>query len=249
MRRPVIGISGNLIPIENDGVFTGNLRQYIHTDYTSSVERAGGTPLLLPVSDDPEVIRAHAQLCDGIILSGGADVDPILYGEEGIQGQGYSMREIDVYDMELFRAALKQRKPVLGICKGLQIINICFGGTLYQDIPSHREHCIKHTQNTERYQGTHKIRIKEDSVLHGLLPDDTFVNSWHHQAVKDVAPKLTVTAVASDGVVEAAEYMEEGQFIMGVQWHPEMMASCGNAEQLGIFKELVRRCSQGESEQ
>ena len=175
MRRPVIGISGNLTPIENDGVFTGNLRQYIHTDYTSSVERAGGIPLLLPVSSDPEVIRSHARLCDGIILSGGADVDPFLYGEEG-------------------------------------------------------------------YQGTHRIRIKEDSVLAGILPDGTFVNSWHHQAVKDVSPRLTVTAVASDGIVEAAEYMEEDQYVMGVQWHPEMMASCGSEEQLGIFKKLIEQC-------
>lgn len=241
MRRPVIGISGNLTPIENDGVFTGNLRQYIHTDYTSSVEKAGGIPLLLPVSADPDVIRAHAALCDAIILSGGADVDPVLYGEEGIQGQGYSMREIDTYDLRLLKEALRCKKPVLGICKGMQIINICFGGTLYQDIPSQRERCIKHTQNTERYNGTHRIRIRDDSLLAEILPDGTFVNSWHHQAVKAVPGQLTVTATASDGIVEALEYMEDGQFILGVQWHPEMMASCGNEEQLGIFRELVKR--------
>ena len=240
MRRPVIGISGNLIPIENDGVFTGNLRQYIHTDYTSSVERAGGTPLLLPVSDDPEVIRAHAQLCDGIILSGGADVDPILYGEEGIQGQGYSMREIDVYDMELFRAALKQKKPVLGICKGLQALNVALGGTLYQDIGKESSSTLCHLQSAPRQYPSHNVSIREGSMLSSIIGSTMMVNSFHHQAVKDLAAGLSVAATSSDGLVEAVEM--EGHPVLAVQWHPEMMAAAGDEGMLKIFKHFIDAC-------
>lgn len=190
--------------------------------YINAIQRAGGTPLLLPVTNNPEVIQQMVEHIDVLVLTGGEDVDPLQgYGEEPIPGMGGIVPIRDFFDIQLARAAVKRGIPVLGICRGEQVLNVAFGGTLYQDIPSQvkTKKPVKHNQDAPSAYGTHSIVVSKGSVLHQVMGADTLrVNSFHHQAVKDVAPGFTVTARAADGVVECIEMNPR---VLGVQFHPE----------------------------
>jgi putative glutamine amidotransferase len=221
MIKPLIGISGNIL-ITQSGMFPGMERAFVNCDYVNSVIAGGGSPVILPVINDDEAIEAQMRNVDGLILSGGYDVDPLLYGEEPTQKQDFIYPEIDDHDIKLINAAFKMNKPILGICKGIQVLNVAFGGTLYQDL-SHIEDCfIKHSQNSKRDMPGHTIEILKDTKLHKILGDSTRVNSFHHQAVKEIAPNFVANAWSKDGVVEGIE-MQGDRFVLGVQWHPEGM--------------------------
>lgn len=220
--KPTIGISGGHL-IDKGGRFPGYKRSYVNDNYVQSVVAAGGVPYIIPVNDEEDVIREQVSLVDGLILSGGDDVFPPFYGEEPLEKLGGVFPERDTFDSRLIKFAVEQHKPIFCICRGIQILNATFGGTLYQDL-SYIENCqIKHDQFSRSDLATHTVSISAGSHLHKVFGDSALVNSFHHQALKDVAPGFRVVAVAKDGVIEAIE-KEGDDYVVAVQWHPEMLA-------------------------
>ena len=236
--KPIIGISGSLLSIKSDDEFCGYERAYVNDDYVLSVTRAGGIPYIMPIVDDEEDIKVQVSHVDGVILSGGYDIDPFYWNEE----IHYKLERIfprrDEYELKLIKYALEMKKPILGICRGLQILNVYFGGTLYQDL-SLIENCyIKHNQSAKPYETTHTFITKEGSVIRDILGEKIRVNSYHHLAIKDLGSNLKATGYSEDDIIESIEYMENGNFVLGVQFHPEMMHAHHNFA-LNIFKRLI----------
>lgn len=222
MKRPVIGISGNRM-LDTENGFIGRPRSYVSDDYIRSVISAGGIPLILPIVSEEAVVRAQAELIDGLILSGGQDIQPHLWGEEPHRDIEELLPPRDDFDMLLIQYMTLLKKPILGICRGEQILNAVHGGTLYQDL-SHKEECyIKHRQQCSADIATHQIEVYKGSWLYEVLGERTWVNSYHHQAVKEVGKGFKVSAVSKDGVIEAIEKIDES-WIVGVQWHPEILS-------------------------
>lgn len=238
MSKPVIGISGSEI-IDNSGDFPGYRRSYVNEDYVDSVIKNGGIPFIIPFSENDEVIKMQLDNVQGLILSGGHDVDPLLYGEQPMQKIGTTWPARDHFDMLLLKLAEQKRIPVLGICRGAQIINVAHGGSLYQDLSYRKEFTLKHEQGTTPDLPTHGMHVEQDSKLAKILgKTDFLVNSFHHQVIKDVAPDLHVSAIAADGVVEGLE--SDNGLVMAVQWHPEMLHNNPKAEFMNnLFKFVV----------
>ncbi len=236
MKKPIIGISGSLI-IDEGGMFPGYERAYVNNDYVQSVVRAGGIPYVIPLVYDDEVIKAQIEHIDGLIMSGGHDVNPMLYEEEPCKELGEILPKRDKFDMLLIKNALELKKPILGICRGEQILNVANGGSLYQDLKFIEGSYIKHNQGRLPYYPTHTITIKQDSKLYSILGEEVLVNSFHHLAVKTVAPGFKAVAHSKDGVIEAIE--KNGDlFVVGVQWHPEMLSASYETMQK-LFTKLI----------
>ncbi len=233
-----IGIIGNLL-YDQGGNFPGYARSYVNEDYVESVLRAGGVPVILPVNTDEEVIQAQLEGLDALVFSGGYDVNPQLFGEEPHRLLGQICDERDAFDIFLFKAAMEQKLPILAICRGLQLINVACGGTLYQDCSEQENSYIQHDQVHTPDHVCHTVNITPDSALHEIFGDSTFVNSFHHMAVKDPAPDLRVTAVAPDGIIEGLESTTD-QFILAVQWHPEMLYR-KYGKMLDLFRLLIEK--------
>ena len=199
------------------------------TNYTDAIAKAGGIPVVLPIIDDPALAESLLAKVDGIVFSGGPDLDPVEYGEE-ILNETVSIDAVrDRSDLLLARAALASGKPVLAICRGEQLMNVVLGGSLYQDLPAQVEGVLPHSDTT------HMIGVEKGSVLFDLFGSDSLmVNTFHHQAVKDVAPGSRVTARSSDGVVEAYENAN----VLAVQFHPERMFQA-DPSWLALFRYLV----------
>jgi len=237
MKKPVIGISGSITILEN-GRFPGYRRTYVNEDYVKSVILAGGVPLLLPLTTDPEIIKGYLDLIDGLVLSGGHDVSPLAYGEQPLQKLGHTLPERDVFDRLLIEAALEKELPLLGICRGMQMLNVALGGTLYQDLDYVPDCQLKHDQYHDPSLATHEVSVETSSKLFGIMGDKRVkTNSFHHLAVKDLGNGLVITARADDGVVEAIEH-NDYPFVLGVQWHPEMMAST-DVKMKSLFEALM----------
>ncbi|MBU3195894.1 gamma-glutamyl-gamma-aminobutyrate hydrolase family protein [Clostridium algidicarnis] len=238
-RKARIGISGSII-VDEGGMFPGYERAYVNDDYIKSVIKAGGIPVIIPLIKDENDIKEQLEMVDGIIISGGHDVNPLLYGEEPSQKLGGILPKRDDFDINLINLAMEAKKPILGICRGHQLLNVVNGGSLYQDL-SFIEGCyIKHNQASLSNIPTHTIKIKEGTRLREILEEETMCNSFHHLAIKEVAKGFIASAISKDGIVEAIEYEGE-EFVMGVQWHPEMM-SAENENMLSIFTKLVEAC-------
>ena len=222
-KKPVIGISSTM----GDGTNTSTQLSYVN-----SVIRAGGVPVVLPITEDPELIAGMLERVDGIIMTGGEDVDPLKwFGEEPVPAQGEIAPRRDAFDIMLIRMAVAKGLPVLGICRGEQLLNVAFGGSLYQDLPSQfKGYAIKHSQKAPGSYGTHSIQIEKGSLLNKQINLD--------QGVKDIAPGFRVTARSKDGVVEAIEKIGSTR-VFGVQFHPEAFTSNGIDTFLGIFKHLI----------
>ena len=232
-KRAIIGISSSII-VDNSGSFAGYKRAYVNKDYVDAVIRAGGVPLIIPFSTDKEVIISQAQLIDGLILSGGHDINPYNYGQEPSQKIGETFPERDTYEMILLEESKKRNIPILGICRGFQLINVAAGGTLYQDLSLIPGNILKHNQISNPTLKTHKVEIKENSFISSIFGKETMVNSFHHQVIDKVANDFIVVAKASDGVVEAIEH-KTYKFLVAVQWHPEMLAvECEKARELFV---------------
>jgi putative glutamine amidotransferase len=193
----------------------------LYAAYIRSLEQAGLAPVLLTPFHSAHSIRALLEHCSGLVLSGGEDVDPKRYGEQPHPRLGSVAPERDEMEMTALGAALQSELPVLAICRGAQLLNVYFGGTLYQDIASQRPTDVHHQQQQPWGERSHEVRVKAGTKLRCIVETDTLlINSFHHQAIKDVAPGLEVTAVADDGLVESVESAEY-RWVVGVQWHPE----------------------------
>ena len=226
---PVIGISGNF----REGDCT------LAQAYYMSVVEAGGTPVVIPSYDDEKALVSLLDTLDGIVLSGGADIDPDYLGEEPLDCVSINPRR-DAQELMLVRLAVDRQIPVLGICRGIQVLAAALGGKLYQDIKSqHDKECIEHSQTIARGLPSHDVRLVKDSLLYGLFGKEVLaVNSFHHQAVKEVPQGFRVTAMAPDGIIEG---MESTAFrpILGVQWHPECFILENDRTMMPVFGWLI----------
>lgn len=236
--KPVIGITGSFL-INNGGTFVGYKRSYLNDDYIKSVINSGGVPVILPFNENYEATVEMVKLVDGVIFSGGHDVDPIHYGEEPLQKLGITSPERDDFDMAIYKEAIRLKKPILGICRGFQIINVINGGTLYQDLSYADFVKINHDQRDIPDRLTHSIKVENDKFLKNVKDGKYRVNSFHHQILKEVAPGFEISATTEDGVVEGIQKITDDEFIVGFQWHPEMLsASDDNAKY--IFDEFIK---------
>ncbi len=244
--RPVIGVTCG-------HTTEGNGRFYVNEPYVRCIEAVGGLPFLIPAIDDEEGIGRLLEFVDGILLPGGVDVDPVHFGEEPIPGLGGVDPAWDRVELFVARLALERNLPILGICRGIQVLNVAAGGSLYQDIPSQvKGHVLKHVQDAPRWYPTHGVQPEPGSwVEQALGQAGARVNSFHHQAIKIPAPGFSITAKSQDGIIEAIEDQSRG-FVCGVQWHPELMVEY-YPEHLEFFRQLVkvaaenakRRCRAG----
>ena len=241
MRKRRIGVTTNLL-LNDKGYFAGEQRCSISRDYVLSLEKAGAIVVLLPVMKEEEDIQAQLEGLDGVVLAGGADIDPYLYGESVHDCCGPLIPEVDRYYLNVIHIAEKIGLPVFGICKGIQAVNVAYGGTLYQDLPTERPQSVQHSQNTYRYYPTHSITVEKDSFLYPILGESCRVNSFHHQALKDVPDCLKVIARSEDGVVEGVQ-KKEGSFLVAVQFHPEMMGQADNKTMISLFQAFVNVCN------
>lgn len=215
MSQPIIGITC-LVAWKDE-------RQQQNETYIQAVLKAGGVPVLLPAVSSDAVIMEHAQLVDGLIVSGGPDMDPKYFGEQPVPELGAVNPAMDASESVLIRRILELDKPLLGICRGEQALNVIAGGTLHQDLRRALPDVLKHGQEQPRWFPSHSVRLVQGSLLANILQvEELQVNSFHHQAVARVAPGFVATAHAQDGVIEAIE-SQNHRFVIGVQWHPEGM--------------------------
>jgi len=205
-----------------------------------AIVKAGGLPIILP-SVDPEDVADYLPLFDGVAFLGGFDVDPTFFDQEPHLRLGKTYRKRDLFEIELLKQAVAANKAILGICRGLQLINVGLGGTLYQDLSEDPTAEIKHSQAAAGNQPSHHITVVPGSTLAKLTGVRPYVNSRHHQAVNQVAPSLTITAQADDQVIEALESKDSDQ-IVAVQWHPENMYK-HHEETRQIFENFVNRAA------
>ena len=221
MTKPFIGVSGNILR-DASGAYVDLLRSYVNHDYPRSIEEAGGIPVIIPFTKNLDVARETVAKLDALLLSGGHDVDPHNYGEEPKQKLGDIWPERDKFDMRLLKLAEENGIPVLGICRGAQIINVYHGGTLYQDLSYRKEKTLKHSQGQTPTLLTHTVKTVVGTKIAELLgKKEMQTNSFHHQLIKDVADDFKVSARCVDGVVEAIENKDAS--VIAVQWHPEML--------------------------
>jgi Predicted glutamine amidotransferases len=231
--KPVIGIT----------TYTENKQwkayNSISNNYINSVYLAGGIPLLIPVIADDMLIKSYLNMIDGLLFTGGVDVSPFMFGENPIKEVSEISVDRDEYELKLYEGAIKIDMPILGICRGIQFINAASGGTLYQDIFVQRENTLGHCPNNiPRDTLYHSIKIQKDSRLYNILNKEVInVNSFHHQAVKNVAENFKVTAESEDGIIEGIE-STNSTFVMGVQFHPEDLP-VKHPEFLKLFKALI----------
>lgn len=237
MKKPIIAITSSMDLNPNR---LNDNRTMVSLDYSNSVINSGGIPVILPITDNLEVIKEQVKYFDGLILSGGGDPDPNLYGEDCLQELGDITPERDAFELAILEEFLKTKKPILGICRGLQLMNVFYGGTLYQDI-KYIDTNIQHKQKWLADLPTHDINILENNILFEIFGKKTRTNSFHHQMIKDLGKELTSIATANDGVVEAIQN-KNYPFFYGVQWHPEMMASRGNLRMKKIFDKFIESC-------
>ncbi|MBQ5642478.1 MAG: membrane dipeptidase, partial [Bacteroidaceae bacterium] len=239
--KPLIGITGNF----------GDKGCELAKGYYQSILEAGGSPVVIPPYGDEQALSALLDTLDGIVLSGGSDMNPLLVGEEPIPQLHGINPERDVPELMLIRMAYDRQIPILGICRGIQMLASALGGTIYQDlgVQYHDAPLIKHSQDLVREQASHTVSIDKDSMLGGIFRHSGLVenkkggwtlpvNSFHHQAVRCTGSLFRVSARSSDGVIEAMESTEH-KSILGVQWHPECFILAGDRSQMPIFNWLV----------
>jgi putative glutamine amidotransferase len=231
---PLIGISTSIT------VGTSPERAYVNSTYLHAVQQAGGVPVILPPQLSGASLTRLARGLDGLLLTGGGDVDPVLFGEAPHATLYDVAPARDSLETGAVRIALDRRLPILAICRGIQVLNVAMGGTLYQDVATDPGTQLQHSQQEPRHQPSHKVTVAPGSLLAETLGvDEVEVNSMHHQAVKAAGAGLAAVAWAPDQIIEGLELSDRSRFVLGVQWHPEELV--GDSEPARrLFAALVR---------
>ena len=228
--KPIIGITSDL------------KEQRVNVSHNNilAIAAAGGLPLVLPNVIDQDIIYHYAEVLDGLLLTGGGDIDPAYFEEEPHPNLGRICPERDFFEFELIQEMLLRNKPILGICRGCQILNVAIGGDMFQDIYAQQDSpLLQHNQQAPYHHCSHFVEVKEESLLYSIVKSNQFkVNSFHHQAVRRVGEGFAVCATASDGVIESFESTEH-RFVIGVQWHPEHLKDEYSAR---LFRAFVESC-------
>ena len=230
--KPLIGVMGI---IDDDKTLT------LGFTYVDCIEKSGGVPVVFPYVSNDETMDEFVRLCDGFCFSGGKDVEPNRYGERVKDGCGIIHKHRDELEFKVFKKALSAQKPILGICRGAQVVNVALGGSLYQDIPTECPSRIAHRQTQAKTEPSHAINVVENTPLHALtgkLRIDG--NSFHHQAIQNLGNGLAVMATADDGIIEAIYSLRE-RYIRAYQWHPERLYAFGE-DNKKIFDDFIENC-------
>jgi putative glutamine amidotransferase len=238
MKKPVIGITCSMRKEDKKREFpTAYAFEYLNRPYSKAVEKAGGLPMLLPNLENLKLIENILSLTNGLLVSGGGDVSPKLYNQEAKAKLIPPIPERDEFEIGLIQKAEKKKLPILGICRGMQVINVAFGGSLYQDFKLNPVYS-DHRRRGNLYLRKHEIRIEKNSLLYLIIRKNRLtVNTSHHQMIDLLSPEFEISAISvKDGVVEAIEH--KAKPILGLQWHPEVMRDLSSRK---IFKWLINQ--------
>lgn len=245
MEKPIIGIAPQYDYEKN--------RIFVVQNYLNSIKLAGGIPVILPLNIERRELETIVELLDGVLFPGGPDIDPFTFGEETHENCGLVLPERDLLEESLFHLAYKRQKPILGICRGIQVLNVFLGGSLYQDLSEFKPYYhvnfdnlstatpISHYQKSENHVLSHSILIEDNTLLSKITNQrEIRVNSFHHQGIKELAPSLIVSARSKDFLVEAIEHPDY-KFFLGVQWHPEHLSSF-DKHAYNLFHGFIEAC-------
>ena len=218
MTRPIIGITSEMLNIGLEFQASYNVN-ILNEDYKKLVEDRGAIPIILPVVTNMDLIDYYVDMCDGFLFTGGADINPLVYGELPNHNLGSTDLERDEFEIGLMKKIIDVDKPVLSICRGMQILNIARGGNLIQHIPDDLDY-FNHMSNGNKYDLAHSVKFEKGNLFYNLFRDEIHVNSSHHQGLKDLGQGIEVMGRAEDGMIEAVG-LKDSKFNYGVQWHPE----------------------------
>jgi len=231
MKKKIIGV----VPLWDDEKES----LWMLPNYLDAIISESALPIVFPLTTDEKDIKQLASMCDGILFTGGHDVSPSVYGEQKRDVCGEPCAARDTMEGILLDICIQTPMPALGICRGIQFFNAYLGGTLYQDLPTDFPSTVEHHMSAPYDKYIHTVSLIKDTPLYDLLRVDTLpVNSYHHQAIANLSPKLKPMAIAEDGIVEAV-YLPEHPFLWAVQWHPEFLYGCDEPSRK-IFREFLR---------
>ncbi|RDW18940.1 gamma-glutamyl-gamma-aminobutyrate hydrolase family protein [Oceanobacillus chungangensis] len=233
--KPIVGVTPSME--------VSQIRYSVMNDNVKAILQAGGIPVILPYLSLDEDLEQIANEIDGLYATGGDDIDPTLFGEEPHPKLGTIIPARDQFEIALTKKMLELKKPILGVCRGAQILNIAAGGDMYQDIYEQIDrNLLQHSQKAPRGYGSHFVDVLEGSLLHQLTGSQKLrVNSYHHQANRSVPTGFQISGYASDSVIEAVESTKH-PFVLGVQWHPEAMVADGNDASVKIYRGFIEAC-------
>jgi len=234
--KVVVGIPVNIFPAVDRKFYKNKELQLAETSMCNAVRRAGGLPVILPLTEEGDVAQL-VEMIDGLLLAGGADIAPAGYGETPDHPDWAGQPERDRFEVALYHASRERKKPVLGVCRGIQMINVAEGGSLWQDLVTQREGSEVHRSQELYDELGHSLRVESGTVLHEILgAEELEVNTIHHQGLKEIPSSLIPLAWSPDGIVEAVVH-RDAPFTLGVQWHPEWMAD--TPEQRAVFRRFI----------
>lgn len=233
--KPLIGIVPSIH--ENERYY------FTMEDNVEAIKRTGGIPVILPYIEGTSELTQLITSIDGLYLAGGNDVDPIYFDEEPHPQLGEVNPTRDAFELQILKQMLAQNKPILGICKGCQMINVVLGGTLYQDIHAQmNQSLVQHQQNSPHSYPTHQIVLEKKSQLHQIINESSIkVNSRHHQAIRTLGKSLMVTSRTQDGLIESIESTAH-DFVIGVQWHPESLLAANDGPSTQLYTTFIKKC-------